>query len=236
MADASLDDFFAKKDKTKKKIKTKTSADVDSDGKAVKKDKKKKTDKQNTESEISETQANFKKADEEWVDFEDVKEVDYSGLRIQNMQIAKEEQEKENDEGDEDDDDEDGENREKRSGASGPWNKSDKAPNSKKKAKKEAAPVKVQVVEQSPAPKGPSRYVPPSMRNASLNSSSPSFPSRGKKTAPNVNSEEDFPTLGGGPGVPRTNQYNNSMDNIDNHGRGRGVKLTLENKFAALQD
>ena len=45
MADSSLDDFFAKKDKSKKKTKSKSS-DVDDGSKSVKKEKKKK-DKDN---------------------------------------------------------------------------------------------------------------------------------------------------------------------------------------------
>ena len=53
--------------------------------------------------------------------------------------------------------------------------------------------------------------MPPSMRRA-MDGSSPASSmgggygtsrSRFKKTAPNLTSEDDFPTLGGGPGMPR---------------------------------
>lgn len=47
--------------------------------------------------------------------------------------------------------------------------------------------------------KGPSKYVPPGMRAAQAAAASSSGPTplrRGKKNAPNISSEEDFPTLG----------------------------------------
>jgi len=51
------------------------------------------------------------------------------------------------------------------------------------------------------APKSTGKYVPPAMRRAHgdqavVTSSGPSRQPRGKKTAPNVSSQEDFPTLG----------------------------------------
>ncbi|XP_012938314.1 protein CDV3 homolog isoform X2 [Aplysia californica] len=245
MADSSLDDFFAKKDKSKKKTKTKVASaggDVD-DGstKAVaKKEKKKKDkDKQNSGGGSQNVLRNAKE-DEEWKDFEEEKEVDYSGLRIQNMQIAKEEQDKEAADAEEEGEDEDGENKERRSGASGPWNKSNETGNVSTPAP--AAPAAPEPVkEEAPTPKVPGKYVPPGARLAasSASSSSPSFPSRRKKEAPNLHSEEDFPTLGGGPTPGRPyNPYSSSgsSDVIDHPAHRKGVNLTLENKFSALQD
>jgi len=64
---------------------------------------------------------------------------------------------------------------------------------------------------EEPAQKPTGKYVPPSMRRA-MDGSSPASSmgggygtsrSRLKKTAPNLTSEDDFPTLGGGPGMPR---------------------------------
>jgi len=51
------------------------------------------------------------------------------------------------------------------------------------------------------APKTTGKYVPPQMRRtygdqSGVTSSAAGRPSRGKKTAPNVHSQEDFPTLG----------------------------------------
>jgi len=51
-------------------------------------------------------------------------------------------------------------------------------------------------------PKSTGKYVPPQMRRAygdqPVTGSGSSRPARGKKTAPDVNSQEDFPTLGSG--------------------------------------
>jgi len=58
------------------------------------------------------------------------------------------------------------------------------------------------------APKSTGRYVPPQMRRAAhgdqpvMTSSGASRQPRGKKTAPDVHSQEDFPTLGT-PAEPR---------------------------------
>jgi len=51
------------------------------------------------------------------------------------------------------------------------------------------------------APKSTGKYVPPAMRRAhgeqsSVTGSGPTRQPRGKKAAPNVSSQEDFPTLG----------------------------------------
>ena len=65
---------------------------------------------------------------------------------------------------------------------------------------------------EEPAQKLTGKYVPPSMRRGMDGGSAPSAltgsvygnaRSRFKKTAPNLTSEDDFPTLGGGPGYPR---------------------------------
>ena len=57
------------------------------------------------------------------------------------------------------------------------------------------------------APKSTGKYVPPAMRRAAAHGdqllvSGPGRQPRGKKTAPNVHSQEDFPTLGS-PAEPR---------------------------------
>ncbi|KAK3787720.1 hypothetical protein RRG08_019857 [Elysia crispata] len=226
MADSSLDDFFAKKDKSKKKLKAK--GDGDDTAKQTKKEKKKK----DKDSSLSTNNILSNQEDEEWKDFEEEKKADYTGLRIQTLQIAsKEEQDKESGDGEDDGDDEDSENRGKKDGASGPWAKNNTAasepsqPISQPEVVKETVPV---------APKGTGKYVPPAQRHAAMSaaSSHPVASSRGKKEAPNMNSEVDFPTLGGAPGGRATGPY----DYIDTTGGRKGVNLTLENKFAALQD
>ncbi|GFS20234.1 CDV3-like protein [Elysia marginata] len=226
MADSSLDDFFAKKDKSKKKLKVK--GDGDDTTKQTKKEKKKR-DKES--SGLGSNNILGNQEDEEWKDFEEEKKADYTGLRIQTLQIAaKEEQDKESGDCDDDGDDEDGENRGKKDGASGPW-----AKNNTTVPEPSQPIVQAEAVKESPAAaKVPGKYVPPAQRAAAMSSASshPMANSRRKKEAPNMNSEVDFPTLGGAP----AGRAQGSYDYIDTTGGRKGVNLTLENKFAALQD
>ncbi|XP_051266455.1 protein CDV3 homolog isoform X1 [Dicentrarchus labrax] len=118
----SLDDFFAKRDKKKKKEKGKgketaagpTTAAV----KKTKREKEKFAKNENQDTQIE-------KEDEEWKEFEQ-KEVDYTGLRLQALQIS---DEKEEEEYEKEEFGEDGEiilvSGDK---VSGPWNKSGAAP------------------------------------------------------------------------------------------------------------
>ncbi|KAK7881485.1 hypothetical protein WMY93_029894 [Mugilogobius chulae] len=82
----SLDDFFAKRDKKKKKEKGKgkepAAAPTTVVLKKTKKEKEKSAKNDNQDTQIE-------KEDEEWKEFEQ-KEVDYSGLRLQALQITDE--------------------------------------------------------------------------------------------------------------------------------------------------
>ncbi|KAK2886628.1 protein CDV3 homolog isoform X1 [Channa argus] len=118
----SLDDFFAKRDKKKKKEKGKGKESVAGPASsAVKKNKKEKEKSTKNESQDSQ----IEKEDEEWKEFEQ-KEVDYSGLRLQALQMS---DEKEEEEYEKEEVGEDGEiilvSGDK---VSGPWNKSGVAP------------------------------------------------------------------------------------------------------------
>ncbi|KAG7231203.1 hypothetical protein INR49_012034 [Caranx melampygus] len=118
----SLDDFFAKRDKKKKKEKGKgketTAGPTSAAMKKTKKEKEKSAKNENQDAQIE-------KEDEEWKEFEQ-KEVDYSGLRLQALQIS---DEKEEEDYEKEEVGEDGEiilvSGDK---VSGPWNKSGAAP------------------------------------------------------------------------------------------------------------
>lgn len=261
MADSSLDDFFAKKDKSKKKNKSKLTPsdifakqDVAIVGDTTKmKRKKKDKDKQNAATSSADStntgNVNSRKEDEEWVDFEVESEKDYTGLRIQNLQISQKEGEDVEEDDKENEEDEDGEVREKRDqAASGPWNAS-------QSSRPPPAPV-VQVAPVTPAEeppkedatKAPTKYVPPGARGsqASGNSLEPTRigPIRRKKGAPNLKSEDDFPTLGGGPtevvvwgpqGGGNFERVQGGSKQMDDTSK-TNVQLSLGNKYAALQD
>ncbi|OWF42632.1 protein CDV3 homolog [Mizuhopecten yessoensis] len=268
MADSSLDDFFAKKDKGKKKNKSKTTpSDIlskhdnfvpeDNTGSQTTKSKKKKKDKENAATSNSDStntgNVRLNKEDEEWVDYEDEAEKDYSGLRIQNLQIKNKEEEVEEDDKD-NENDEDGESGEKRD-TSGPWNTSQsgkpRAEVKKKKKKvevEEAPPTPAEEPSKEEAPKAPTKYVPPGARG-SQGSGDSDCPSRAammrrKKGAPNLKSEDDFPTLGGGApevaawgpsGVGNFERVQGGGKQMDDSSKAN-MQVSLGNKYAALQD
>ncbi|XP_051969728.1 protein CDV3 homolog [Xyrauchen texanus] len=167
----SLDDFFAKRDKKKKKEKGKGKEPATGGAPMVVKKTKREKEK-STKSENQDAQT--EKEDEEWKDFEQ-KEVDYSGLRLQALQMS---DEKEEEEYEKEEVGEDGEiilvSGDK---VSGPWNKSG-APAS-------AAPeVEVEV----PEPKAPGVYRPPGARLTTTKKG----PAQGP---PEIFNDTQFPSL-----------------------------------------
>lgn len=241
MADNSLDDFFAKKDKSKKKSSKSKMTPTDVLGKAdegPKKVKKKKDKEQpgglglnSVEEETAKKQAE----DDEWTDFAEQKEVDYTGLRIQTLQFR---QEEDRETGESEGEGEGGDGDGGRDSASGPWNASSGQTSAVQTSGAASAPEPEEKKETT----APKKYVPPAQR-AGAQGSGGSGKKVGKKSAPNIQSEEDFPTLGGGPQPSSgtawgAKKYESSVaSDIDtNPAQRRGVNLSLENKFAALQD
>ncbi|XP_067234734.1 protein CDV3 homolog isoform X1 [Chanodichthys erythropterus] len=167
----SLDDFFAKRDKKKKKEKGKGKEQA-TGGPVLLVKKTKKEKEKSTKSENQDAQ--MEKEDEEWKDFEQ-KEVDYTGLRLQAMQMS---DEKEDEEYEKEEVGEDGEiilvSGDK---ISGPWNKSGAPPS--------AAPVEEVEV---PEPKAPGVYRPPGARLTSTKRG----PTQGP---PEIFSDAQFPSL-----------------------------------------
>uniref|UniRef100_A0A3Q2QBW4 Carnitine deficiency-associated gene expressed in ventricle 3 n=1 Tax=Fundulus heteroclitus TaxID=8078 RepID=A0A3Q2QBW4_FUNHE len=172
-SEKSLDDFFAKRDKKKKKEKGKgkeppagpTSAAL----KKTKKEKEKSGKNENQDAQVDK--------DEEWKEFEQ-KEVDYTGLRLQALQIS---DEKEEEEYEKEEVGEDGEiilvSGDK---VSGPWNKSGGA----------APPPAASPVEEEEVPesKPAGVYRPPGARLT---------PSKRAQTQgpPEIYSDTQFPSL-----------------------------------------
>ncbi|XP_069120414.1 protein CDV3 homolog [Argopecten irradians] len=259
MADTSLDDFFAKKDKSKKKNKSKTTPSdilskhdnfVSGDDSTKVKKKKKEKDKQNTATSNSDStnsgNTNQTKEDEEWVDFVDESEKDYTGLRIQNLQISQKEGEDVEEEDKDNEKDEDGESGEKRD-MSGPWNVS-QSNRPRAEVAPEATPTPAEEPPKEEAPKAPTKYVPPGARGSQASGESGmgtrAAMMRRKKGAPNLKSEDDFPTLGGG--APEVVSWGPSGTGNFERVQGGGkqmedpskvnMQLSLGNKYAALQD
>ncbi|KAJ8375027.1 hypothetical protein SKAU_G00056070 [Synaphobranchus kaupii] len=169
----TLDDFFAKRDKKKKKEKGKGKEQMAPPGSGVLEKRTKRKRRRSTKNENQDTQV--EKDDEEWKDFEQ-KEVDYSGLRLQALQLS---DEKEEEDYEKEEIGEDGEiilvSGDK---VSGPWNKPGSAP---------VAPAAVEE-EEVPEPKPTGVYRPPGARLSTTKRG----PSQGP---PEINSDTQFPSL-----------------------------------------
>lgn len=244
MAD-SLDDFFAKKDKSKKKGKSKyTSSDLlaKQEEKPKKLTKKKKEEKpvDSTPGEGEPvTEVKEKKEEEEWSEYVEEKETDYSGLRIQSIQIRDDDNTQEDKERTVTEGEEGEEGEEKSDGLQSAWAAAGAPP------PPTTVEAPVQEEEGPPLPNVKSgKYVPPNMRNQSASSEvTPRAHLRRKKEAPNLQSEEDFPTLGGpapeemasawGSGA-RFEKVKSGGRQVEDHSN-RGPRLELGNKYDALR-
>ncbi|XP_072009569.1 protein CDV3 homolog isoform X2 [Engystomops pustulosus] len=162
--------------------------------------------------------------DDEWKEFEQ-KEVDYSGLRIQSLQISNE---KEDDEGEKKE--EQGGDWEEAGGygsdkTMGPWNKS--AP----------APAPISVVAEAPEPAQPSGvYRPPAARM--------SAPQRKPQGPPEIFSDAQFPSLQATAKhieSRRDKEMEKTFEIVKHKNRAReeaaknqAVQLQLDNQYAVL--
>ncbi|XP_040921441.1 protein CDV3 homolog isoform X1 [Toxotes jaculatrix] len=218
----SLDDFFAKRDKKKKKEKGKgkesTAGPTSAAVKKTKREKEKSAKNENQDAQIE-------KEDEEWKEFEQ-KEVDYSGLRLQALQIS---DEKEEEEYEKEEVGEDGEiilvSGDK---VSGPWNKSGAAP--------PAAPVEDEEV---PEAKPAGVYRPPGARLSTTK--------RGHNQGPpEIFSDAQFPSLLATAKHVETRkdrEMEKTFEVVKHRNRGReetsGASLQhlqLDNQYAILGD
>lgn len=227
MADAppekSLDDFFAKRDKKKKKEKGKgketTTGPTSIVVKKMKKEKEKSAKNENQDAQIE-------KEDEEWKEFEQ-KEVDYSGLRLQALQIS---DEKEEEEYEKEEVGEDGEiilvSGDK---VSGPWNKSSSAP----------APSVPDDEEEVPEVKPTAVYRPPGARLSTAKRSHNAGP-------PEIFSDTQFPSLLATAKHVETRkdrEMEKTFEVVKHRNRGRDESggaaiqhLQLDNQYAILGD
>ncbi|XP_069504808.1 protein CDV3 homolog isoform X2 [Ambystoma mexicanum] len=167
-AEKSLDDFFAKRDKKKRKDKGGAGSAGASGGRSG-----------NMGSGRPQPEGGQSggrpagKPEDEWKEFEQ-KEVDYSGLRIQSLQISNEREDDENDRRE----DQGGDGEEQGSGVekvTGPWNKT--AP----------AQAPAPVVEAAPEPVQSGVYRPPGARSGAV--------TRKPQGPPEIYNDSQFPSL-----------------------------------------
>ncbi|XP_028659862.1 protein CDV3 homolog [Erpetoichthys calabaricus] len=224
-ADKSLDDFFAKRDKKKKKEKTKGKDQAIVPGPTVLKKGKKEKEK-STKNDSQDTQ--LEKEDEEWKEFEQ-KEVDYTGLRVQALLLSDEKEEEEYDKKEEIG--EDGEMVMVSGGdkTSGPWNKSAPPPTV-------SVPVEVEV----PEPKSSGVYRPPGARLGPTKRG----PTQGP---PEIFSDTQFPSLQATAKHVETKKdremektfevvKHKTRPREEGVGKGAPHQLQLDNQYAILGD
>lgn len=248
MTDASLDDFFAKKDKNKKsrsKGKYTTSELItkkfeESGRKCAQNDQTSSSNNtQGSQGSVSHTRED----DDEWNDFELEKEKDYSGLRIQSLCIA--DREKEEDLSKDQQPQENGEDNKMSEANVGPWKMSGAT----------AAPAPmiqdlelVDKVEESPVEMfeevTKQAYRPPAMRYAQSVGGGGSGGNRGGRhgrNVPEMDSELHFPSLSQAAEPSKGSRASDASFQSVKHGLRskedtlhQGVRLDLGNKYSAL--
>uniref|UniRef100_A0A8C8S9G4 CDV3 homolog n=1 Tax=Pelusios castaneus TaxID=367368 RepID=A0A8C8S9G4_9SAUR len=221
----SLDDFFAKRDKKKRREKggRGAAAAASSASSAA-------GGARPAEGAAANTASSAKavaKEEDEWKEFEQKEEIDYSGLRVQSMQIS----EKEDDDGERRE--EPGDNWEEASGgvdrSSGPWNKT--AP--------VQAPVAETIVTEPPEPVQSSGvYRPPGARETRTR--------KAPQGPPEIYSDTQFPSLQSTAkhvDSRKDKEMEKSFEVVKHKNRGRdevtknqALKLQLDNQYAVLGD
>lgn len=245
---ADLDDFFAKKDKKKPKGKKFTTTEevakklVETGKLVIEKPKLKEKSTNNPEDEGSENPQI--EEEDEWREFEEKGKTDHTGLKIGQMKIDvnADGSTNDNDKGTGNDSDEN-EYGEGGSSASA-WKKNDEQ---KETTSETNAPI---VQEKTSVTKttGPTAYKPPGLRNQPPMSTGRS---RMKNVAPDIRSEEYFPTLSAKqPSAEPVNTWGRkkrdegTFEEVRNRGSSKAYslqesqsqapKLSLDNKFGAL--
>ncbi|KAM6283219.1 protein CDV3 homolog isoform 2-T2 [Porphyrio hochstetteri] len=233
----SLDDFFAKRDKKKRKEKSSrgaaaassaSNASSNAAGAAAGARPADGSGSGAAASNAGSTKTTTKEEDD-WKEFEQKEEIDYSGLRVQSMQISeKEDEESEKRE-------EPGDNWEETGGggvdrSSGPWNKSAPAP----------APVVEPIVTETPEPvQTGGVYRPPGAREGGR-------PRRAQQGPPEIYSDTQFPSLQSTAKLVdsrKDKEMEKSFEVVKHKTRGRdevsknqALKLQLDNQYSVLGD
>ncbi|XP_050747999.1 protein CDV3 homolog isoform X4 [Gymnogyps californianus] len=236
----SLDDFFAKRDKKKRKEKSSRGAAVASSasnaasnaaGAAAAAGGTRPADGSGSGAAASNAGSakTATKEEDDWKEFEQKEEIDYSGLRVQSMQISSEKDDDESEKREEP-----GDNWEETGGgvdrSSGPWNKSAPAP----------APVVEPIVTETPEPvQTGGVYRPPGAREGGR-------PRRAQQGPPEIYSDTQFPSLQSTAKLVdsrKDKEMEKSFEVVKHKTRGRdevsknqALKLQLDNQYAVLGD
>ncbi|XP_063976417.1 protein CDV3 homolog [Diachasmimorpha longicaudata] len=242
---ADLDDFFAKKDR--KKAKGKKFTTTEEIAKKLEETGKRTVEKMKLKEKLPDEEDRAPpqiEEEDEWREFQEEKK-DYSGLKIGNLTVSDNHDQDSNDERGMGENSSDGESGETSSKVAGPWNKAD-AP-AKAADSGEVIPAPAAPVASAPAAV---KYKTPHLRHQTTSSPS-TRSSRMKNIAPDIRSEEYFPTLSAKqPTAPETGVWGRrkrdegSFEEVRNRGGTRSYatpeaqsqapKLSLDNKYGAL--
>lgn len=265
---ADLDDFFAKKDRKKSKGKKFATADeiakkLEETGKRSEKIKKEKP-LQSIGGQDGDDPNNIQQEDE-WKDFEEEKK-DYTGLKIQNITLTEDGGEDGGESGDIDEDggleeNEAGEMVPRKKVSSGPWKVVTQVPNVQEDPLNVTTDSDKTSEEERPSARGSGissgsgssgSYLPPHKRSQPHPTTHSSPRNVKSRAAPDVNSEEMFPTLAAGKSAEAAgpwsrkkrdesigfeevrNSKSHSSRYSDTAARMTPGKLSLGNKFGAL--
>jgi len=235
MADSSLDDFFAKKDKSKKGKKKFTTPDelakqLEEGKNIIEKPKK---EKEKTSSGNQAQNAGVKTSDQDENEWKDVdEEKDYTGLKVSALTVKDKEEELREQKAFEIEES-------KKEDQGGPWGgKGEKGPGSDDQhGDEELVEDRIEIKESAP-PAGPTKYVPPGQRAGNRDSATSSGPrpSWRKMNAPKIDNAEDFPSLGDVAPEPLSKDFKPVKHGSREIGgpTGGGQRVTLGNKFNAL--
>ncbi|XP_058798353.1 protein CDV3 homolog [Phymastichus coffea] len=250
---ADLDDFFAKKDRKKGKGKKFTTTEeiakkLEETGKKVDKPKPKEKPT-NAESEDNQPI----EEEDEWKEFEEEKK-DYTGLKIGNLTVSAMDDNDVDDDRGTGDNSSDGESGEPGGKHLGPWKMSQSQSQGQPEPESTQPTPQPQPVQQPPPSSTGGTYKIPHLRHGAPPPErvGPGPRMRSKNIAPDINSEEYFPTLNAKPPTNdavgawgRKKRDEGSFEEVRNRGAGRQVysaqenqpqapKLSLGNKYGAL--
>ncbi|XP_001629479.2 protein CDV3 homolog [Nematostella vectensis] len=230
--DKSLEDFFAKKKAKKGKNKFTTSQAITQQVGSTKKESEKTKEQTNKRSSSSNHTAS-KKEEEDWIDFQQPAEKDYSGLRIQTLQISEKSEQEGAESCEQEENDENGDGGQRKDKSNNPW-QSGTAPTQDEPVN-EPEPECGKVTGGVYRP--PAAYRPPGMRTRTAMSGGV------KGKAPEIGSEIAFPSLQHAAQANKSKEPagSKSFEPVKHGSRtaenpaDRRPKLDLENKFDALR-
>lgn len=229
--DKQLESFFAKKEKGKKskgKSKFTTSDAITKQVGSTQKEPDGRSKDQPSKKASGVTPAPSNTKEEEWIDFQEPEEKDYSGLRIQSLQIGENAEGEGSESNEQEDEDDEGDSSVRKDKTAGPWQQLSTAPQgtAASQTSEESKPVGAY---RPPAYRAPGRRAPVSTgRKMPEIDSEIAFPSLSAAMASNDKNSKE---TNDGKSFETVKHGSRTLENLAD----RGPQLDLGNKFDALR-